>query len=72
MGAELYPHPFLISEPDTGEWLMSHLGCFTPGREPWYTLNRRLGGPQIKPWPFFWRREISYSYWDSNLELSSP
>jgi len=30
---------------DGGKWLSSHLGHFTPRKEPWYPLNRRLGGP---------------------------
>jgi hypothetical protein len=72
MGVELQPHPFLTSAPDTGEWLTSHLGCLTPGKEPQYILNRRLGGPQIKSWQFLEKQKISCSYWDSNLELSSP
>jgi len=29
-----------------GEWLTSHSSCFIPGKEPWYPLNRKLGGPQ--------------------------
>jgi len=28
------------------EWLTSLPDRFTPGKEPWYPLNRRLGGPQ--------------------------
>jgi hypothetical protein len=31
---------------DGGEWLASHLGRFTPGKDPRYPLDRRLCGPQ--------------------------
>jgi len=31
---------------DGGEWFTSLSGCFIPGKEPWFPLNRRLGGPQ--------------------------
>jgi len=61
MGAELQPHPFLTSAPDTGEWLTSHRGCLTPGEEPQYIMNRRLGGPQIKSWQFLEKQKISCS-----------
>jgi hypothetical protein len=29
-----------------GEWSASRPGCFTPGKSPWYPLDRRLGGSQ--------------------------
>jgi hypothetical protein len=39
--------PFLISVLDGAEWSALHLGHFTPGENlPWYSLDRRLGGPQ--------------------------
>ena len=28
--------------PNVGVWLKSYPSCFTPGKEPWYPLNRRL------------------------------
>jgi len=28
--------------------MTSHAGCFTPAKEPHYTLNRGLGGPQSR------------------------
>jgi hypothetical protein len=31
---------------DGGEWSNSRFGRFTPDKEPWYPLNRILGGPQ--------------------------
>ena len=37
-------HSFLTSTLDSGEWSTSHLGRFTPGKEPPYPVNRRLGG----------------------------
>jgi len=31
---------------DGGEWFTSRSGHFIPRKEPWYPLNKRLGGPQ--------------------------
>ena len=31
---------------DGGGWSTPRPGCFTPGKETWYPLCRRLGGPQ--------------------------
>jgi len=28
-----------------GKWSASHPDSFTPGKEQWYSLNSRLGGP---------------------------
>jgi hypothetical protein len=39
-------HSFSASALDGGEWLTSHLGRFTLGKEHPYPLNKRLGGPQ--------------------------
>jgi len=36
----------LTSALDGGEWSASRPGLFTPGKEPWYSLVRRLGGAQ--------------------------
>jgi hypothetical protein len=34
---------------DGGEWSASRPDRFAPhGKSPWYPLNRRLGGPQIR------------------------
>ena len=44
--------------PHGGEWLTAHLGCFTPGKEPQYPLNRRLVGLHTES-GHFWRREKS-------------
>jgi hypothetical protein len=30
----------------SGGWLITHLGCFTPGKETRYPLHRSLSGPQ--------------------------
>jgi len=43
---DLQFHSFLTPVLDGGEWSTSCPGCFTPGREPCYSLNIRLGGPQ--------------------------
>jgi hypothetical protein len=29
-----------------GKWSASGYGRLTPGQDPWYSLSRRLGGPQ--------------------------
>jgi hypothetical protein len=52
-------HSFSILALDGGEWLTSHSGCFTPMKEPWYPLNRRMGGPRswtVQPvaWALYW------------------
>jgi hypothetical protein len=39
-------HSFWAAALDEGEWSASHCGCFTTMKEPWYSLNRQLGGPQ--------------------------
>ena len=41
-------HSFLISAQDGGEWLTSHSGHFTPRKEPWRLLNKRMGGPHSR------------------------
>jgi hypothetical protein len=30
-----------------GEWSVPLPGCFTPGKDPWFSLCRRLGGSQV-------------------------
>jgi hypothetical protein len=40
--------PFLTSVLGVGEWSASRPGRFTPGEEPQYPLDRRLGGPQSR------------------------
>jgi len=37
-------HPHILNL-DRDEWSASCPGRFTHGKEPWYTFNRRLGGP---------------------------
>jgi len=39
-------HTFLISALDRVELPASCLSCFTPGKSPQYTLDRRLTGSQ--------------------------
>lgn len=43
-GACVYHHSFLTSALYGGEWSTSRPCCFIPGREPYYTLYRRLTG----------------------------
>jgi hypothetical protein len=38
----------LTSALNGGEWSASHPGRFTPGKEPWHPLDRRLGGFQSR------------------------
>ena len=46
MGAEVLLYSFLTLAIDGGEWSASHCGWFAPLKEPFYLLNRRLGGAQ--------------------------
>ena len=47
------------------------LALLPPGKEPWYPLNRRLGGPQR--WSGSYREQKHFlTLQDSNPELSSP
>jgi hypothetical protein len=47
MNAEdLQLHSFFTPVLNGGEWPTSRPSCFTPGREPCYSLNMRLGGSQ--------------------------
>jgi hypothetical protein len=43
---EVQFHYVLTFTLDRSEWSTSHPSHFTHGKEPWYPLNRRLGGPQ--------------------------
>ena len=53
---------------DGGVWSTPHPGRFTPGKETWYPLYRRLGGPQgrcgrvrkISPPPGFDHRTVEH------------
>jgi hypothetical protein len=45
---EVQIHAILTSALDGDEWSASRLGRFTPGKSPWFPLDRRLGGPQIR------------------------
>jgi len=45
--AEVQHPSFLTSALDEGEWLTSHLGCFTPGKEPWFPRNRNWVGARV-------------------------
>jgi hypothetical protein len=48
-GVEVQLHAFLTSALDGGEWSASRPGRFTPqGMNPWYLLDRMLGGPQSR------------------------
>jgi hypothetical protein len=47
-GVHVVIHIFLTSALDGGEWSASLPGRFTPGKEPRYPLDRRLGGPQSR------------------------
>jgi len=38
-------HVFLSSVLDGHEW-----SALLPGKEPWYSMNIRLGGPQVWTW----------------------
>jgi hypothetical protein len=44
-GAEVYLHVFLNLTLG-GVWSVSRSGSFNHGKEPWYILSRRLGGPR--------------------------
>ena len=43
---EVYHYSFHGSVLDGGGWSMSHPKCYTPGKETWYLLYKRLFGPQ--------------------------
>jgi hypothetical protein len=45
---DVYIHIFITSPPVEGEWLASRTGRFTPGKEPRYPLDRKLGGSQSR------------------------
>jgi hypothetical protein len=42
-GVDVLLHPFLSLALDGDEWSASHPICLTPWKQPWYTLNGRLG-----------------------------
>jgi len=50
----------LILNLGTGwRWMVNFKTChFTPGKEPWYLLTRRLGGPQNQFWQFGERKNL--------------
>jgi hypothetical protein len=43
---DVQPYSFFNFAPDGGGWSMPHSGHFMLGKETWYPLYRRLGGPQ--------------------------
>ena len=43
---DLWIDSFLTSAQDGGEWSTLRPARFNPYKEQWYTMNRRLGGPQ--------------------------
>lgn len=45
-GAEVQQHSSLTLERDGSKQPTSCPRCITPGKEPWYPLSGRLGGPQ--------------------------
>ena len=47
-GVEVWLHSIVTSAVDGGEWFTSRFVRFTPGKEPRYSLNRRLGGPKSR------------------------
>jgi hypothetical protein len=47
-------------------WSMSCPGCFTPGKQTWYELNRRLGGAEG-----WYGRVQKISHWDLDLQTAS-
>jgi hypothetical protein len=47
-GAKIELRSFLSSAIDGAPWLTSGPGRFTLGKEPRYSLNRRLGRPQSR------------------------
>jgi len=40
--------PRILTSTDGGEWSASRPGRFTPGKEPRYLSDRRLGGPEVQ------------------------
>jgi hypothetical protein len=62
VGLEIWLYLFLTSALDEGEWLTSHPGFFTAGKEPQYPswvfprVNLDISE----------KRKISCPYWDSN------
>jgi hypothetical protein len=57
-GIEVYFHSFLTSVLDSGEWSTSRPGRFTPGKEPRYLLNRRLGGSRSQSGHFGEKKKL--------------
>jgi hypothetical protein len=47
-GVDVNIHVFLTSALVGGKWSASRFGLFSPGKEPRYPLDRRLGGPQTR------------------------
>jgi hypothetical protein len=55
-GAEIQIHSLLTLVTDGGEWSTSSPSHFSPEREPWYSLNRRLYGSHSKN-GWFWNEK---------------
>jgi hypothetical protein len=47
-GVDVQKDVFLTLALVGGEWLASRPGRFTPGKDPRYPLDRKLGGPQSR------------------------
>jgi hypothetical protein len=56
--SRIIPHSFLTSAADGGDWLTPRRGRFTPGKEPRYPLNRRLGGPHSRSERFVEKKNL--------------
>ena len=63
-------HSLLTPALYEGEWLASHAGRFTFGKELRYQNDRRFNGPQSQSGRF--GEQISCSYRDFNPRSSSP
>ena len=57
---------------DSTRWSLTlRTGRLTPRKEPRYSLNRRMGGPQSPSGHFVKKKKISWPYWDSRPGPSS-
>ena len=78
-GDEMPTHSFLTSALAVGEWSTSDPCCFSPRKQPWYTLNKRLGGASDSlllyfphSLPFSMRLQLSTKFYADNRWYLEP
>jgi hypothetical protein len=66
-GEEIHNHSFLTLALDGDQRSTSCPDHLTPGKEPLYPLNKRVGWPLTQP-GYLEKKKVAYPCWNSNSE----